>query len=136
MEFEYSAETTSNMGAMGGVMALVWLAVGIFMLISMWKVFTKAGQPGWAVIVPIYNIVVMLQIAGKPIWWILLFFVPIANFVVSILIMIGMANNFGKGTGFALGMIFLPIIFYPMLAFGDAQYGVAEEAMVAEAVAE
>jgi hypothetical protein len=109
-----------------GLLMVVYLAVMIFMLVAMWKVFTKAGKPGWAVIVPIYNIIVMLEIAGKPLWWILLMFIPIVNFVIAILVMAGMAKNFGKGAGFVVGLLFLPIIFYPILGFGSATYSPVE----------
>lgn len=88
----------------------------------MWKIFTKAGKPGWAAIVPIYNLIVLLEIAGKPLWFIVLFFIPFANFVALILVAIGVAQAFGKSTGFGLGLAFLGPIFYPMLAFGDATY--------------
>ncbi len=102
------------------------LAFAILMIVSVWKVFTKAGQPGWAAIVPFYNLYVMLQIAGKPTWWIIGFFIPLVNLVVVFLLFTAIAERFGKGTGFALGLIFLGFIFYPILAFGDAQYqGVA-----------
>jgi len=105
-----------------GVIGIVYLAVVILMLASLWRVFTKAGQPGWASIVPIYNAYVMLKIAGKPGWWLVLLLIPIVNFIVGILAVMGLANNFGKGGGFVAGLIFLPFIFYPILAFGDAQY--------------
>ena len=101
---------------------LILLAVIVFIIASMWKVFAKAGQPGWAAIVPIYNIFVLLKIACKPGWWLILFFIPVVNLVVAIITTVAVARNFGKGTGFAVGMILLPIVFYPMLAFGDAQY--------------
>lgn len=109
-------------GAAGGVMMIIWLALVVLMLASMWRIFTKAGKPGWASIVPIYNAYVLLQIAGKPGWWLILMFLPLVNIVIMILALVGLANNFGKGGGFVAGMIFLPVIFYPMLAFGDAQY--------------
>jgi len=86
------------------------------------EVFTKAGKPGWASIVPIYNIIVYLQIAGKPEWWVILMFIPVVNLIVGIIALLAFAKSFGKGGGFAVGMIFLPFIFLPMLAFGDAQY--------------
>ncbi len=113
---------TASAGGMGMVGGIIWLAVVILMLASMWRIFTKAGQPGWACIVPIYNAYIMLKIAGKPGWWLLLMFIPLVNFVVAILALVGLANNFGKGGGYVAGMLFLPIIFYPMLAFGDAHY--------------
>jgi hypothetical protein len=117
MEVEYSA--SSSLGPVG---TIVWLAVVVLMIVSVWKVFTKAGQPGWASIVPIYNIIVMLQVAGKPLWFIALFFVPIANIVAMILVYVALARVFGKGGGFAAGMIFLPFIFFPILGFGGATY--------------
>jgi len=108
-----------------GAMCVIWLLVlglSVLMLAAMWKVFTKAGRPGWACIVPIYNIIVLLDVVGKPVWWIVLYFIPIANIVVGIMVMIALAENFGKGGGFAAGLIFLPIIFWPILGFGSAKY--------------
>jgi len=105
-----------------GLIMIVYLPVVILMLVAMWKVFSKAGKPGWGAIIPIYNIILMLEIAGKPIWWIILMFVPFVNIVISILVIAGMAKNFGKGVGFVLGMLFLPIIFWPVLGFGGATY--------------
>jgi hypothetical protein len=107
---------------MGGFIILIELLVGIFMLVAIWKVFTKAGQPGWACIIPIYNLYVLTQIAGKPGWWVLLFFIPIVNLIISIIVYIGVANNFGKGAGFGIGLVFLSIIFFPILAFGNAKF--------------
>lgn len=118
----------------GGIAALiilvVQLAICIAVVAGMWKVFVKAGKPGWAVIVPIYNIIVMLEIVGRPVWWIILMLIPFVNIVVGIVIGIDMAKSFGKGTGFGIGLAFLGIIFYPVLGFGDAEYvgPVAKEA--------
>ena len=105
-----------------GVFGIVWLVVVVLLVASMWKVFTKAGQPGWAAIVPIYNVIVLLQITGKPIWWIVLLLIPLVNFVILIMIAIALANSFGKSTGYGIGLAFLPFIFYPMLGFGSARY--------------
>jgi hypothetical protein len=127
-------------GAAGGavvVIQLIQLAIAILIIVSFWKIFVKAGKPGWAAIVPIYNVIVMLEIAGKPLWWIVLYFIPVANIVVGILAMIGLVNRFGKGTGFALGLVFLSPIFAPILAFGSAEcVGVGGEAVAPEPVAE
>lgn len=103
-------------------LGIIWLAVVVLMIVSMWKIFEKGGKPGWAAIVPIYNGIVMLQMLGKPLWWIVLMLIPGVNLIMMILVMIALANAFGKGAGFGLGMAFLPIVFAPMLAFGDAQY--------------
>jgi len=101
---------------------LMMMAFAILMIAAVWTVFSKAGQPGWAVLIPIYNAIVMLKVAKKPLWWILLFLVPFVNIVIAILVAIAIANNFGKSTGFGVGLAFLGFIFYPILAWGDAQY--------------
>ena len=106
----------------GGFSSIIGLLVAVLVIAGMWKVFTKAGKPGWAAIIPIYNTIVLLQIAGKPIWWIVLLFIPIVNIIIAVLVMIGVAKSFGKGTGFALGLLFLSPIFIPILGFSDAQY--------------
>jgi len=110
-------------GAVGGLVAIiVFLLIFIVLIVSVWKVFVKAGKPGWASLIPIYNIVVYCEICGKPVWWVILFFIPFVNFFVAIILVVSIAKAFGKGTGFAIGLILLPIIFFPVLAFGDAEY--------------
>lgn len=109
-------------GAAGLVVGLIQLAIIVGIIVGFWKTFEKAGKPGWAAIIPIYNIIVLLEIAGKPVWWIVLFLIPLVNFIVAILVAIDVAKNFGKGTGFGLGLAFLGFIFYPILGFGDAKY--------------
>ena len=118
-------ETTSTMSPLW---MIIWLAVGIFMIAALWKVFTKAGKPGWAVLIPFYNAYVYLQIAGKPGWWLILLFIPFVNFIIAIIATIALAEKFGKGVGFALGLIFLGFIFFPILGFGSAQYQAAKTA--------
>ncbi len=114
--------TTSEAGGMGLFGMLIYIAFIVFSIIVMWKVFVKAGQPGWGCIIPIYNIYLMMKIAGRPGWWLLLFFIPIVNLIICIIVMIDIAKNFGKGTGFGIGLVFLNIIFFAILAFGDAEY--------------
>ena len=116
------AQSDDGAAAGGGVSSIVGLLVAVLVIAGMWKVFTKAGKPGWAAIIPIYNLIVLLQIAGKPLWWIVLFCIPIVNFVVAIMVFINVAKAFGKGTGFAIGMLLLGPIFIPILGFGSAQY--------------
>jgi hypothetical protein len=101
---------------------LIVLAIWVVIIVAMWKVFEKGGQPGWGCIIPIYNLYCLMMIAGKPWWWLLLLFIPIVNIVIAILVAIAIAENFGKGGAFAVGLIFLPFIFYPILGFGDATY--------------
>jgi hypothetical protein len=113
----------SVQGEAGGIVAvIVWLALVVFFIVVGWKIFAKAGKPGWAAIVPIYNIVVVLEIVNRPIWWIILTLIPVVNFVVGIIIAIDLAKSFGKGTGFGVGLILLGPIFAAILAFGSAQY--------------
>jgi uncharacterized membrane protein YhaH (DUF805 family) len=102
---------------------IVGLAFAVVIIASLWKVFTKAGEPGWACLVPIYNMYILLRIAGRPGWWILLYFIPIVSLVIAIIVSIDIAKAFGKGTGFGIGLAFLGFIFFPILGFGDAQYG-------------
>jgi hypothetical protein len=105
-----------------GMLMWVWLAVVLICVVGIWMVFTKAGKPGWASIIPIYNLFVLIDIVGKPWWWVLLFLIPVVNFIIAILVAVALAERFGKGVGYAIGLIFLPFIFYPMLGFSDAKY--------------
>ena len=111
-------------GMNGATMGLIVLDVAliILMVAAMWTVFKKAGEPGWAALIPIYNIMVLLKISGKPMWWVILMLIPFVNIIVLIIAIVGLARNFGKGAGFALGLVFLAPIFYPILAWGDARY--------------
>ena len=110
-------------GGAGGMIGLViYLALVVLVIAGFWKTFEKAGKPGWGSLVPIYNAVLLLEIAGKPIWWFILFFIPIVGLIIAILVSIEVAKNFGKGAGFGLGLAFLPFIFYPILGFGSAKY--------------
>ncbi|MCK5051370.1 MAG: signal peptidase I [Candidatus Cloacimonetes bacterium] len=115
----YASEVSSGPGI---VFFIFYFAFVAFMIIVMWKIFVKAGKPGWGCIVPIYNIILQLEIAGRPLWWIFLMFIPIVNFIIAIIITLDIAKAFGKGTGFGVGMILLPIIFYPILAFDSSEY--------------
>ena len=105
---------------------VVYLAVAILTLASWWKILSKAGRPGWGAIIPIYGTYLECKVAKRPGWWWLLFLIPIVNVVVYIIVMIDIAKAFGKGTGFGLGLVFLPPIFAAILGFGSAQYQHAE----------
>ena len=113
--------TTRNV-APGPAFWIVDCAVALLIIIAMWKVFTKAGQPGWAVLIPIYNIYVLCKVAGRPGWWVILLLIPLVNFIICIILDIDVARNFGKGAGFGIGLLLLPFIFFPILGFGSAQY--------------
>jgi len=105
--------------AIGSLIALVFV---VLVVAGVWKVFEKAGQPGWAVLIPIYNAYILLKVAGRPGWWLLLMLIPFVNFVVAIIVAMDIAAAFGKSVAFAIGLIFLGAIFYPILGFGDATY--------------
>lgn len=104
------------------LLCLVYLAILIVVIVAEWKIYKKAGQPGWACIIPIYNILVLLRIIGKPWWWLLLLIIPVVNIVIGIWITNLLSKSFGKDEGFTVGLIFLPFIFLPILGFGDAAY--------------
>jgi|ERR1043166_7006143 hypothetical protein len=115
-EVEYSTE-----GNAPG--PIFWICEAIFvilMIAAMWKIFVKAGEPGWASIIPIYNWIVWCKIVGRPLWWVVLLFICFPIFF--IILCIDLAKSFGKGVGFAIGLILLSFIFFPILGFGSATY--------------
>jgi len=94
----------------------------VFFIAAMWKVFVKAGQPGWAAIIPIYNIYIMTKIGGKPGYWTLLCLIPIVNYIFTIWLYNMISKSFGKDEGFTVGLVLLGIVFWPILGFGSAKY--------------
>jgi hypothetical protein len=115
-------DSASGMAAMGTGVLIFYLVILVLMIASMWKIFTKAGKPGWAAIIPIYNFIVLLEIVGKPIWWILLLIIPLVNFIILIIVTHRLSLSFGQGVGTTILLIILPVIGYPMLGFGSATY--------------
>jgi len=109
-------------GLFTGTSLFVQLIVAALLIISLWIVYQKANKPGWAVIIPIYNLLVFLEIVKKPWWWLFLMMIPVVNIIIAILITHQLSLSFGKSAGFTIGLLFLPFIFYPILAFGDAKY--------------
>jgi len=99
----------------------------ILILASLWKIFTKSGKAGWAAIIPIYNIVVFLEVIGIPWWWLLFFFIPYFNIIILILLIHQLSLAFSKSYGFTIGLILLPFIFFPILGFGNSKYTVNVE---------
>lgn len=110
------------LASLGMGIGLVFLAISLILIISGWKIFTKAGKPGWASLIPIYNVIVLLEMIGKPVWWVILLMIPCIGQVVHIFVAIDLAKSFGKGMGFGLGLAFLPFIFGPVLGFGGDRY--------------
>ncbi|MGK7895568.1 MAG: DUF5684 domain-containing protein [Xenococcus sp. (in: cyanobacteria)] len=105
--------------------SLLQLAVFIIMIAGTWKIFEKAGQPGWAILIPIYNFYVLLKVAGRSGWWLIIALIPLINLsviVICIIMPFNIANKFGKGIGYGFGLLFLPFVFYPILGFGNARY--------------
>ena len=105
-----------------GTVIILYVAIFVLMIVSMWKIFTKAGKPGWACIIPIYNIIVLLEIVGKPWWWLLLMLIPIVNMVFAIWMLNLLSKSFGHEVGFTLGLLFLGFIFFPILGLGESKY--------------
>jgi hypothetical protein len=103
-------------------MIVIYVAIVVLIIAAWWIVFTKAQKPGWAILIPIYNIIVMLQIIGKPWWWLLLMLIPFVNFIFLIWMINLFSKSYGHGVGFTFGLIFLPFIFLPILGFGESKY--------------
>lgn len=104
------------------VYSLIVLAITIVVLVGLWKVFEKAGKPGWGAIVPFYNLYCLFEMTFGTGWLFLLMFIPCVGQIMLIIMWVKLAMAFDKGVGFGIGILFLPFIFIPMLGFGDAQY--------------
>jgi hypothetical protein len=114
------AQRQSDGGSAVG--SLVGLVIAIVSIAAMWVIFAKAGRPGWAAIIPIYNTLQMIWMVGRPWWWILLLLIPFLNLIIGIILLNDLSSSFGHGVGFTLGLIFLAPIFFLILAFGSSQY--------------
>ena len=119
-QVEYSYSSTSKGKPPGPVFWICYAVYTILIIAAWWKIFSKAGQPGWAAIIPIYNWIVWCKIVGRPAWWVLLLLICFPIFF--IILSIDLAKSFGKGVGFAIGLILVSIIFFPILGFGSATY--------------
>ncbi len=117
------AQSSGSGSDVGGLIFLVvYLAVLVFMIAAAWKMYAKAGQPGWACIIPIYNAYILLKIVGRPWWWLILLIIPVVGIIVGFIVTHDLSKSFGRGIGTTLGLIFLPFIFVPVLGFGSAEY--------------
>ncbi|VWL84828.1 DUF5684 domain-containing protein [Oceanivirga miroungae] len=103
-------------------MLVFFLLILLVYVVSMWKIFTKAGYAGWLSIIPFVNLYLDFKIVYGKGWYFLFMFIPIMNIVVGIKMAFDRAKIFGKGIGFGFGVLFLPYIFIPILAFSDAEY--------------
>lgn len=121
----YDASSPGALAAFAAIMGILLipaLIVSVIVIISHWKIYEKAGKPGWAAIIPIYNIMVLLEIVGKPVWWIFLLLFPCTTIIFAIWITNLLSKSFGQTEGFTVGLVLLGIVFYPILAFGNYQY--------------
>jgi hypothetical protein len=119
---QVSTSTTTSVAMPGMGIVILFLLLVLFLIASLWKVFTKAGEAGWQCLIPLWNVFVLVKISGKPWWWFLLLFIPVVNLIVYILVFIALAARFNRGALFGLGLFFLGFIFFPILAFGKAEY--------------
>jgi len=104
------------------ILVLISLAVAVLTIAGTWKVFRKAGKPGWWSLIPIVSTVVLIKIGGKPGWWAWLLLIPICSLFIVVFAYRGVARSFGKGVGFTLGLLFLGVIFWPILGFGSSTF--------------
>ena len=110
------------LAAMGMIPLLVVGLILLLFLITFWKIFEKAGEAGWKSLIPIYNIFIMIKIAGKPWWWFLLFLIPLVNIIFNLLWCLALGQKFGKSQLFGVGLFLLGFIFFPILAFDSSRY--------------
>lgn len=121
MSYNFNYGTTGSQ-PMPAWASILYLAICILLIVAVWKIYVKAGKPGWASIVPFYSSYKLFEIAGMNGWMFLLLLVPIVNIIMYFKVNIDLAHKFGKGTGFGIGLVFLSPIFYCILGFGDAKY--------------
>ena len=119
---EIAQVTYQTSGAGVGAFLLLFAVIYAIAIIPYWVIFTKAGQPGWPALIPIYSTYILLKVIGRPGWWLLLFLIPVVNFVILIIMLNDLSKSFGHGVGFTLGLIFLSLIFFYILAFGSSTY--------------
>ncbi len=118
---DYSSAIATSMAVVSVIM-IITLIIGVITIIANWKVFTKAGKPGWTSLIPFYNMYQLFEVAGMNGWMFLLLLIPFVNFIIIIMLNTNLAKAFGKETGFAIGLILLNPIFMLILAFSDAKY--------------
>ena len=117
-----SAGEAAGIFAIFSALLIPILIVAAIMIVAHWKIYEKAGKPGWAAIIPIYNLIILLEIVGKPLWWIILFFIPCVNIVFLVWVTNLLSKSFGQSGGFTVGLLLLGVVFYPILGFGNYKY--------------
>jgi hypothetical protein len=124
-QYSYGTDLETQPGDAGASMMslFIWLAVVVLVVAGMWKTFQKAGQPGWASIIPLYNTYILLKMAGRPGWWLLLYLIPIVNLIVHLMVSLDVARAFGKSDLFGVfGLWFFSFVGYLILGFGSDKY--------------
>ena len=116
---EVATTTSATVGPSFYVGSLIGYLIYAFALVG---VFRKADEPVWQAFVPIWNAIVLIKVSGKPIWWIILYLIPIVNIVIAILVLHGLSTSFGHGAGFTVGLVFLGIIFLYILGYDSKPY--------------
>lgn len=101
---------------------ILQILVTIVIIISLWKIFQKAGEKGWYAIVPIYNLYILTKIIGKKWWWVILYIIPYFGIIWIIWTTNRLRKSFEKNWIFLVGMTFLPFIFFPIIAFDTSLY--------------
>lgn len=109
-------------GILGCCFPLFILALMGVVFAGGWKMFEKAGQPGWAFLIPIYNLIVLMKVVGRPLWFVVVLLIPFVGILGAIVVASDLSKRFGKGIGTTVGLVLLPFVFFPYLGFGDAQY--------------
>lgn len=140
MQPRYGAEVTEQLhspkafllSSLSSLLLQIVLLLLLIMVEAQWKVYTKAGKEGWASLVPVYNIIILLEIVQKPIWWLFMLIIPGVNIIFAVRMVNSLAKRFGKGDGFTAGLIFLPFVFYPLLGMSDAEYDEGEHVLIYE----
>jgi len=122
MQRSVAPQNNARFARMSSGFLLTLLVVCLLLVVSTWVVFEKAGESGWKSLIPIYNMYILLILSGKPGWWLILLFVPVVSIVFYLLAMLALAQKFGRGAGFGIGLWLLPMFFFPILAFGGSQY--------------
>jgi len=125
-QVEVTTTSESSGGGASIVLFVVYAVIIVLAIAGLWKIIDKTGQPGaWALLYIIcqpIGVIPLLKATGRPMWWIVLFFIPFVNLVALVIVMIDLAKSFGKGTGYGVGLALLPFIFLPMLGFGRDEY--------------
>lgn len=122
-----SAFGVGGLAIFGTGTLLIGAGISIIMLVALWKIFKKAGKKGWESIIPIYNLIVLLEISGLPTWYLVLYLIPLVNIYAVFKTYIELSKKFGKDTGFGVLMVFFPVICMPILAFSNCTYKSKDE---------